>query len=489
MFTRDAGKEDVRRATVCFKVGGCVLVLVILCGLAGTSAAADCNPAGTWNGTWQGNGDSGTITNMVLRCDGNVTGRKRIDLRPELPCAPTFEFSSTYMFNPSECEISFQWSEEKPCGDYNVVYAEDVVGVITDCDTAKGTFDGTISVYYEEDLVGTGYIQGWWNINRATRPVKASVPSPGHLAKYEEVDVCLSWTNCGGCTFDVYFGTDPTPDSSEFQGNQEETFYCPGTLSYSTTYYWRINARNTRGVTTGSVWRFTTEGPPNPTISGYVRDSGGSGISGVIMEGWLSDDLVTDSSGYYSGSVPLGWSGTITPSKADCTFSPTNRSYSDVTSDKSNKNYTGIWEPIFLIEIATGWDYGEADVPDDLKHEFFFGMATGEGIRLVEVNTPGGSTFKIPNDFNTRSGEVQTWHYVDGGIHYWEYEGSFADQSALADYGDGTYTITVYDQDDNDEQTSVWFGIPGDISAIGQPVQEPVLTSPQLHLSGMSVPI
>ncbi|UCC23193.1 MAG: LamG domain-containing protein [Planctomycetota bacterium] len=473
MFSRAAGKEHVRRATVCFKVGGCVLILAILGGLAGTSAA-DCNPGGTWNGTWEGNGKSGTITDMVLTCDANVRGRRRIDLRPELPCVPAFEISSTYTFNPSDCGISFQWTDEKPCGDYNVVYAEDVVGVITDCDTAEGMLDGTISVYYDANLVGTGYIQGWWNINRATRPVRATEPSPGHLAKYEPIDVCLSWTNCGGCTFDVYFGTDPTPDISEFQGNQEETFYCPGTLSYSTTYYWRIDARNTRGVTTGYVWRFTTGVQPNPIISGYVRNLVGSGISGVTMEGWPGDDPVTDGSGYYSGAVPLGWSGSITPSKAGYAFSPLNRSYNNVTSDKPNEDYTGATGPISLIEIATGLDYGEPDVADDLRYEFFFGVATGDTVSFVEVYTPGGITFEIPNDANTQSGEIQTWHYADGGIHYWGYEGAFADRNALADYGDGIYGITVYHKDDSNDQTIVWYGI-----ATWQPEQEPVLISPE----------
>ena len=49
----------------------------------------------------------------------------------------------------------------------------------------------------------------------------------------------------------------------------------------------------------------------------------------------------TDGTGKYIFPVPAGWSGTVTPSKAGYTFSPVNRSYSNVTADQLGKNYTG----------------------------------------------------------------------------------------------------------------------------------------------------
>ena len=76
------------------------------------------------------------------------------------------------------------------------------------------------------------------------------------------------------------------------------------------------------------------------TISGYVREADNSPISGVVMSG-LPENPSTNSSGYYSGTVEYGWSETVTPSKAGYTFSPSNRAYSNVTSDQSNQNYTG----------------------------------------------------------------------------------------------------------------------------------------------------
>ena len=77
------------------------------------------------------------------------------------------------------------------------------------------------------------------------------------------------------------------------------------------------------------------------TISGYVRTSSGNGFSGVTVtfdNGGGTD--TTNSSGYYSREVTYGWSGTVTPTKDDYSFIPISRSYSNVTSNQSNQDYS-----------------------------------------------------------------------------------------------------------------------------------------------------
>jgi len=76
----------------------------------------------------------------------------------------------------------------------------------------------------------------------------------------------------------------------------------------------------------------------NYTISGTVTSSG-SPLSGVTMSG-LSGNPVTDANGFYSAQVGSGWSGTVTPTKTGYTFSPTSRTYSNVTSDQTAQDYT-----------------------------------------------------------------------------------------------------------------------------------------------------
>jgi len=96
-------------------------------------------------------------------------------------------------------------------------------------------------------------------------PEQPSNPNPSDTATGLSINADLNWTaGAGAASHDVYFGTDSTPDSGEFQGNQPGTTYNPGTMGYSTTYYWRIDEKNAYGTTTGAVWSFTTESVPAP---------------------------------------------------------------------------------------------------------------------------------------------------------------------------------------------------------------------------------
>jgi len=130
-------------------------------------------------------------------------------------------------------------------------------------------------------------------------PYKATNPSPSNGATNQSINTDVSWSNGGGATsYDVYFGTDPTPDSGEYKGNRTSTSYNPGTLAYSTTYYWRIDA-NKAGydTTTGNIWHFTTKAPagslrvtlsPSGAVSAGAQwnvDGGGWQNSGATVTG------------------------------------------------------------------------------------------------------------------------------------------------------------------------------------------------------------
>ena len=79
------------------------------------------------------------------------------------------------------------------------------------------------------------------------------------------------------------------------------------------------------------------------TISGSVKNASGEGIEGVTITFSNGGSAsTTDASGNYSYSVNYGWSGTVTPSKTGYTFSPSVRSYTNVTSDQTRQDYTAI---------------------------------------------------------------------------------------------------------------------------------------------------
>ncbi|MHC4111401.1 MAG: LamG-like jellyroll fold domain-containing protein, partial [Planctomycetota bacterium] len=97
---------------------------------------------------------------------------------------------------------------------------------------------------------------------------KAFAPHPANVAISVSITADLSWTAGTDVTsHDVYFGTTSPPP---FAYNQTATTFDPGTMDYSTTYYWRIDEVSEEGKTTGAVWSFTTVGsgpsslPPSP---------------------------------------------------------------------------------------------------------------------------------------------------------------------------------------------------------------------------------
>jgi hypothetical protein len=120
----------------------------------------------------------------------------------------------------------------------------------------------------------TIYIRGWDGIDTwyasapvtfttsatTVKPTKASNPSPTNAASNQRLNTSqLSWSDGGGAdSYDVYFG--PTGNMSLRSSSQAaETFSLADiSLSYNTTYQWRIDSINGAGTTTGDTWSFST---------------------------------------------------------------------------------------------------------------------------------------------------------------------------------------------------------------------------------------
>ena len=143
---------------------------------------------------------------------------------------------------------------------------------------------------------------------------------------------------------------------------------------------------------------------PIRIISGYVRDAGGPGLSGVQLNlyGSASLRVATTATGYYAFGVPDAGDYTVTPLKNGYTFSPQNYVYASLSESRDNQNFTG-------AVAGGGVNTGGISVGDCRVH----GGADGY------VNPVKGETVTI-RYMPAAPGEVTVGIYTMQGALVWE---------------------------------------------------------------------
>lgn len=88
-------------------------------------------------------------------------------------------------------------------------------------------------------------------------PAQVTVTSPEDGATNLQLDMTISWGRPSQAqSYDVYFGT--VSGSLSFIDNRLARTYAPPGLALDTTYYFRIDAVNSKGTTTGDEVSFST---------------------------------------------------------------------------------------------------------------------------------------------------------------------------------------------------------------------------------------
>lgn len=138
----------------------------------------------------------------------------------------------------------------------------------TQSDTGNGTPKTTAQMKQELTFTDWDFDTPIWYIREDTTypkleevvPAKPILPSPedDQLGVAKDTEN-IAWEDGGGATsYNVYFGT-TSGSLSEIETEVEDTSYeMPVDLTFSTNYYWRIDAVNTAGTTTGDEWFFRT---------------------------------------------------------------------------------------------------------------------------------------------------------------------------------------------------------------------------------------
>ena len=96
------------------------------------------------------------------------------------------------------------------------------------------------------------------------------------------------------------------------------------------------SSQHNPGSVTQGILKDLGWGSSPPTISG---NAGAGGVTLSYMDGSLKS-VTSDAAGAYSFSVSNIWSGTVTPSKAGYTFSPENKTYTDLISNQYDQDYS-----------------------------------------------------------------------------------------------------------------------------------------------------
>ncbi|HUL42823.1 MAG TPA: T9SS type A sorting domain-containing protein [Bacteroidota bacterium] len=99
-----------------------------------------------------------------------------------------------------------------------------------------------------------------WNFETIPSPGAFSLLSPSNSSTNQPVAGSLTWQSSANATgYDVYLGT-VNPPTTVVSSNQPGTSYSYGPLANTTTYYWKVVAKNggLNTTATGSPWGFTT---------------------------------------------------------------------------------------------------------------------------------------------------------------------------------------------------------------------------------------
>ena len=171
------------------------------------------------------------------------------DMDISIPSQGIFEDSVTW--NGSE-------HEDNHGNNFGDIVPENIkvtMGILNDAD---GFVDETLTSY----------------IDTNDPPNKPYGESPTNESTGIDINADLGWScsdpNGDDLTYDIYYG-DTIPPPLMLTGNTTGS-YDPGTMEYSTTYYWQIIAEDIHGATTkGPIWWFTTEQEFNnpPTLTVY----------------------------------------------------------------------------------------------------------------------------------------------------------------------------------------------------------------------------
>jgi hypothetical protein len=374
------------------------------------------------------------IAGSEVRRDYNVTNPGKTTVTGYLPSPKAINPTPFNTATNVALDANLSWTAGLGAASHNVYFGTDSTPDETEFqgNQPETTFDpctllAPATIYYwridevnEANIVTTGDVWSFTTISG-----QPSSPNPANYATDVAIHPILSWTpGQGALSHDVYFGTDSTPDETEFQGNQIETTFDPCNLLPNTIYYWRIDEVYSTSTVTGPVWSFTTANTKATIgVSQFCPRDGATGmpIGGIITLAW-NPGVDAVSHDVYFGTVSPGefqgnQSGTyFSPPVLD----PNTTYYWRIDEkDDSNGTTTGdVWsfttgDPVGTYPYLT-W---RSDPTNSIVVSWWNPAATGDSSVDYGLTDTYGSTANVPAVVNYHHVEVTglspatTYHY------------------------------------------------------------------------------
>ena len=225
-------------------------------------------------------------------------------------------------------------------------------------------------------------------------------------------------------TFDVFFGTAADPPSATT--SQTAEIYNPGSLEYSTTYYWKIVAEDPDEETASSViWSFTTMAQPAETVSTPTAPTGPA--TGTTAESLsYSTGGAINSAGHtvqyrfdWGGGDYSAWSASTTVSQSWASAGTHN-----VKAQARCATHTGMesaWSTGYDVVISAATE--TVSTPNTPT-----GPATGDTSENLGLNSGGATSSEghtVEYQFDWDDGQISAWSTSNSKYHTWDTPGTY----------------------------------------------------------------
>jgi len=384
--------------------------------------------------------------------------------------------------NVSGTSINFSWSsvsgatsyylQISPNSSFSSLFFDGSVGNVTSINASGFPNNGTPYYWHVRAYTSAGWgsYGSTWDFTNGTISAP-TLASPAAGATNVSINPTLSWGSVSGA---VSYALQVSTNSgfSSFIVNQSGisgTSYSIN-LSYSTTYYWRVNATNSSGTSSWSSRSFTTMAEPLQIPDPPVLSSPANGASGInitSMVSWNTSPLAatyalqisTNSS--FSNLVVNQSSISSTSYSVSLSYSTTyywrvNATNSSGTSSWSSRSFTTMAEPLqipdppvlsspangasginitsmvswnaspraatYALQISTNLSFSNLVVNQSgisgASYSINLSYNTTYYWRVNATNSAGVSTWSTPFSFSTVNAEVSPWYRPNTGISH-----------------------------------------------------------------------